>query len=219
MKRSVTLSAVVLIAFVCFIAVFVATAQISRLRPLNAPPVDYNSVYEQAPIPQLPSATTPGRESDLLVDPNRIRAKLKAFEGLDKLMIDLDRQSQGEMREWLQRTTDNRSALAKATERQVRAELEVIRKIAAEEKANKTVAAIDGLMLVRQERTVKLVRKMDEEARTLRQPRTIRGRSTRYGTPETGQAATGGVSGTEAYPPAGTQPGTGQEDLRRSRRR
>ncbi len=218
MKRSVTLSAVVLIAFVCFIAVFAATAQISRLRPLNAPPTDYNSVYEQAPLPQ--SVATPlGPESDLLVDPNRIRAKLKSFPGLDKSLLDLDRQSQGEMREWLQRTTDNRTTLAKATERHVRAELELIRKIAAEEKATKTVAAIDGLLLVRQERTVKLVRKMDEEARTLRQPRTIRGRSTRYGTPETGQAATGGVSGTEAYPPAGTQQGTGQEDLRRPRRR
>jgi hypothetical protein len=63
-------------------------------------------------------------------------------------------------------------------ERQVRAELEFIRKIAVEEKATKTVAAIDGLALTRQERTIKLVKKMEEEAKALRQPRgtRIRGR-------------------------------------------
>jgi hypothetical protein len=79
--------------------------------------------------------------------------------------------------EWLKSTTDNRMNQVRAVERQVRAELDAIRKIAVEEKAVKTVAAIDGLSLNRQERSRKLLKKMEEEAKALRQSRSIRGRT------------------------------------------
>jgi hypothetical protein len=56
--------------------------------------------------------------------------------------------------------------------------MDAIRKIAVEEKAAKTVAAIDGLELSRLERMRKLLKNIQDEAKSIRQPRgtRIRGR-------------------------------------------
>jgi hypothetical protein len=52
---------------------------------------------------------------------------------------------------------------------QVLAEISSVRIVAVEEKAKKTTAAIDGLLLARQERFVKLTNKMEEEKRAQQQ--------------------------------------------------
>ena len=214
MNRSVILTVILVVAFVGFITAFAAPERsVAQLPRLRLPPVDYNNVNEEGVSRQVPGLGVLRTEPNAFADPNKIRAKLKSYAGLDKGLQDLDRQSQTEMREWLQKTTDNRAMLARAMERQVRAELEFIRKIAVEEKATKTVAAIDGLALTRQERTIKLVRKMDEEAKALRQPRGG-GLRTRSRYPDQQQVPVGGVGGTETYPPEGAQPGTGQEQYR-----
>ena len=120
------------------------------------------------------------------MDPNKVRARIKAFPGLDKELRQAGGASKAESSEWLKPDVDNRARLATAVQKQVSVELELIRKIASEEGAKKTVAAIDGLLLDRETRLGQLVKKMEAERRTTRTARTTRttqGRTTgRYDT-------------------------------------
>jgi len=181
MKRFVTLTMVLLLVSLALITTFAvsegAIPRLPRPRPTEQPPVDSGNLYEEPTSLETPGIERPKTEPDPLADPNKIRAKVKSFAGLEKALSDLYRQSQSEVNEWLKSTTDNRMNQVRAVERQVRAELDAIRKIAVEEKAVKTVAAIDGLSLNRQERSRKLLKKMEEEAKALRQSRSIRGRT------------------------------------------
>ena len=176
MKRSVVLTVVLALVSLAFITIF-AVSEGATPQVLQQQVPDPNHLLEGLGLPEVPGITGPRTEPDLLADPNKIRAMVKSFEGLDKKLEELDRQSQDEMRGWLQTSTDNRPVLERAMERQVREELDLIRKIAVEEKAVKTVAAIDGISLNRQERSRKLLKKMEEETKTSRQPRGTRVRS------------------------------------------
>jgi hypothetical protein len=198
MKRSVVLTVVLALVSLAFITIFAvsegATPQLLQQQ------VPEPNLLERLGLPEVPGITGPRIEPNMLADPNKVRAKVRSFEGLEKMLVDVDRQSQSnEMNEWLKSTTDNRMNQVRAVERQVRAELDAIRKIAVEEKAVKTVAAIDGIALNRQERFRKLLKKIEEEAKTLRQPRgtRIRGREI---TPE-GAAVQGQEFGQDANQP------------------
>ena len=182
MKCSVTLTVVLLLASLGILATFaegqgVIPRQV-RPRSPEQPQVNPENLYEEPGSPETPGIAGPRIGPDPLADPNKVRARVRAIEGLEKALAELDRQSQSEIREWLQKTTDNRTILERAVERQVRAEFDLIRKLAVEEKAVKTVAAIDGMALNRQERAKKLLKKMEEEAKASRAPRgtRIRGR-------------------------------------------
>lgn len=174
MNRSVVLMVVLLLASLTFITIFAVSE--GAIPQLPQPPVNPETLYTEPNLPGIRGIVKPSTEMALLADPNKIRARLKTVEGLEESLTALDGQGQQEMSEWLQRTTDNRMTLTTIVEKQVSAELDLIRKIAVEEKAVKTVAAIDGIALNRQERSKKLLQQM-EEARSLRQPRTTRGRS------------------------------------------
>lgn len=178
MKRSVTIMVVSLLVLLGLISSFAASeegvSQSSQLKPPEPPPVDYQNISEEPTSPQIPAFAEQKTEPDPLADPNKVRARIRSFEGLEKALVELDRQSQNEMREWLQKTTDNRTNLVRASERDARTELDFIRKLAVEEKAVRTVAAIDGISLNRQERTRKLLKEMEKEAKGLRQPRGTR---------------------------------------------
>jgi hypothetical protein len=62
-----------------------------------------------------------------------------------------DRETQAEIRQWTQATVDNKSDLARTTHDRICSEMALIRSIATEERATKTTAAIDGLLLQRRE--------------------------------------------------------------------
>ena len=81
----------------------------------------------------------------------------------------LDPQTQEQIRLWLQTTPDNKLELARAIHPLIQSEMSSIRIIAVEEKAKKTTAAIDGLMLARQERFDKLVVELEQEQRKLQE--------------------------------------------------
>jgi len=212
MKRSISITIVLLIVSVGLIAAFAASGQVTRPRlPEQQPPVDQRNLYEDTtPTTRVPNYQSPQTEPNQIADPNKVRAKVKSFAGLEKTLSDLDRQSQGEVNAWLQTTPDNRMNQVRAVERQIRAELDAIRKIAVEEKAVKTAAAIEGLELNRMERMRRLLKRIQDEAKSLRQPR--RGR-TPYGTPELRQAPTQEGYGVEGLPPQDTT-GQQQEDAR-----
>jgi hypothetical protein len=91
----------------------------------------------------------------------------------------VDRETENEIRLWMQATIDKRADLAKAVHEQIRIEISPIRKLADEEEAKKTTATIDGLLLHRQNRFEEFVKKMEEENRTLQQTQDPRGG--RYG--------------------------------------
>ena len=64
----------------------------------------------------------------------------------------LDRETQEEIRHWTQATPDKKLDLAKAIHPITYADFALIRKVAVEEEAKKTTAAIDGILLARQVR-------------------------------------------------------------------
>ena len=122
----------------------------------------------------------------------------------------LDRVTEEQLRQWTQATPGNRLELAKALHPQVRADISVIRRIAVEEEAKKTTAAIDGLLLARQERFDGLVIKLEEQKRTQQQTQQgqlnrniqtdqrttrTRGRTGRRGTTTQGGAQQGNTTG------------------------
>jgi len=81
----------------------------------------------------------------------------------------LDRETENEMRQWLQASVDDKENLAQAVHEQIRVEFSSIRNVAVEEGAKKTTAAIDGMLLYRQMRFNALIKGMEEEKQALPQ--------------------------------------------------
>jgi hypothetical protein len=158
-------------------------------------------------------------EVDLLADPNEITARLKTFDGLEQAIVGLAKKSTTEMRYWGQSKYDNRTSLARAVQQQVEDELALVKKIAVEEKATKTVEAIDALVKQKQERYKSISRELMQQKREASQGQSslagarsggrTSGRS-RGGRSSSGlQASGGGTAG--AYGDGGAYgPGTGE---------
>jgi len=107
-----------------------------------------------------------------LADPKAIKSKLDEFEGLKKALADINKKSQKETREWtsalgLEDNIEGRRDLAKAAQGQAIAELVFVRELALEEGAVKTAAAIEGLLLDKQERLGKVLKKLEATMRKL----------------------------------------------------
>lgn len=100
-------------------------------------------------------------------DPNVIRTKVESFEGLSDELRQLDAESREEIREWTRRS-DERLELLQATQRQTTMELDFLRKLSVEEGAEKTTAAIDAILLDRQERYEPVTERLEREKERLR---------------------------------------------------
>ncbi|TKJ36747.1 MAG: hypothetical protein CEE38_10610 [Planctomycetes bacterium B3_Pla] len=144
---------------------------------------------------------------DLLADPNEITARIKTFDGLDKAIVAVAAKSSTELRHWGQSRYDNRTSLARAVQKQVEDELAFVRKIAVEEKAEKTTAAIDTLVKRKQARSRLVNKELLQQKRETAQSESSRsggrggrstGRSSRGRYP-TGDQAYGGPTGDGAY--------------------
>ena len=132
-------------------------------------------------------------------DPNAVKVRVKMFPGLEKALTSIDKQGQNEIRLWMYSRVDNRIGQVRGVQKQVKAELDFVRKLAAEERAVKTTAAIDGVLFVRKERYDRLLKDLLEARKGTRQIRSPRGR-------ERGQY----VDPRRQY--RRTQPGPGTED-------
>jgi len=110
-----------------------------------------------------------GNITEPLYDRSNVMTGTSRNEGVSQPSEQIDKETENEIRQWLQATIDNREDLAKALHQQIRAEITSVRKIAVEEKAKKTTAAIDGLLLARQERFEKFTKKIEEEKKALQQ--------------------------------------------------
>ncbi len=98
-----------------------------------------------------------------LNDPSAIMDRIRAFEGLEAELQNVEQQSENEINEWINGLVDLTPDIVKAVYEQIGAEYEFIRKQAVEEQVDKTTTAIDGVILYRSERFDKIVEKMQEE--------------------------------------------------------
>lgn len=82
--------------------------------------------------------------------------KYKMYEGLEGEITQIDEGAEKEMHEWArgdaESRIESRIKLIEAVQEQVLAELQFVKNLAVEEKAEKTAAAIDGLIANRQKR-------------------------------------------------------------------
>jgi len=137
-------------------------------------------------------------------------------ENSGRLAEQLDPQTQEQIRLWSQATPDNKLELAKAIDPQIQAEISSIRTIAVEEKAKKTTAAIDGLLLARKERFDVLVIKMAEEKRKLQEAQSLR--SNRTNDPDQLNQQNSRTRGRTSGRTTGTQTNVQQRGTRTRRR-
>ena len=143
-------------------------------------------------IPQGPAA--PPVAVDLLADPNGIKAKVKTFPGLEKLLKDTGDQSGNEMRQWEQKRYDNRTLLVRAIQKQFEDEMGLVKKIAVEEKAKKTTEAIDSVLSRKKERSDAVYKELTQQKRDEKvamSSQAVRGGRPTRGRPTAGRTATG----------------------------
>ena len=104
------------------------------------------------------NAVTPGLE--FLGDADAVKSKLQQHEGLEKKIENLAMRGRVESREWVNENAEDQFDLAHAVHRQAVDEFLLLRKLAADEGAEKTVAAIDGVLLERDKRYRLMFRRM-----------------------------------------------------------
>ena len=146
---------------------------------------------------------------DVLADPNEIRARIKTFEGLEKMLKEIDANSISEMRLWQRIRTDNRTSLIRAVQKQLEAEIGFIRKVAGEEEAKKTVEEANTLLSMRQERFGTIRKELLAQRRELRQaqPTRTRGRTRGRTTQTQDEYVAGQSSGASVADPYTTRSG------------
>jgi hypothetical protein len=125
---------------------------------------------------QPAAAQRPGADLSILSDPNEIRARIKTFAGLEKVLKDVESKSSNEERQWIQTRSDNRGQLQRAVEKQFEDEMAVVKTIATEEKAQKTVAAIDALLAQKKDRARQISRELLQQRREQAQEDSTRAR-------------------------------------------
>ncbi len=102
----------------------------------------------------------PTNEPSVLEDPNEVKARVKTFAGLEKIIKQEADKGATEERQWRQTRYDNRGMLSKAVQKQFDGEMALIKKIATEEKTKQTIVAIDNLVSQKQERSKKVYREL-----------------------------------------------------------
>lgn len=166
MRRWGIVVAAWIVVYVGLVSVFGAVgSQVGRLRPntqeLSQDP--YEGVERARPNETGGRITGPNEPPMIVGEPNEIRARVGKFEGLGAALQDVEGKGQTEEREWTEMELENRVELVRAVRAQMREELMLLRTLALEEKAEKTAAAIDGVLLSRQTRFTQAVQKIQEE--------------------------------------------------------
>jgi hypothetical protein len=98
-------------------------------------------------------------DANSVTDPNKPAYMM--FEGLEEALKRVNKESRKETREWTRSTAEDKTSLVKAVQKQVMAEFNFLRELAVEEGAEKTAAAIDGLIADREKRFEEITQKME----------------------------------------------------------
>jgi len=107
-------------------------------------------------------------------EPNTEDLEARISEDLEKAFESVKQDGQKERGEWLRFEPRERIGLAKTVQNQTMDELKVLREIAAEEKADKTIKAIDMLIADRKERYEKVISRMELEEEKIRRREQLR---------------------------------------------
>jgi len=100
-------------------------------------------------------------DPNIIADVNTVMKQVNQFEGLQAQLDELGKGRKSETNLWYRGALEERLTLGRAVQKQVMAELNIIRKTAAQEGAIKTVAAVDYLILKRGTQLEELVRKSE----------------------------------------------------------
>lgn len=116
------------------------------------------------------AATETSKAADVneIADPNAVRAEIAKYAGLDKAMEKINAKSSEEIREWTRGKLDDRYELVLAVRKQIAEELNFLKELAVKEGAVKTAAAIDGILLDRQERLKDVTEELEKESKRFR---------------------------------------------------
>jgi hypothetical protein len=106
-------------------------------------------------------------DANAVADPNAVRTKIAEFEGLGEALEQIDTESRDEISEWTL-GREEKLDLALAVQKQITAEFKLLRELAIKEGASKTTAAIDGILLDRQERFKDVIEKLEKETERYR---------------------------------------------------
>jgi hypothetical protein len=123
-----------------------------------AEPVEKQKELTGAESPEKAQA-----DANAITEPNMVDANAVMIEDLKKEVEPIDKQGDQEVREWLRGDIEGRVNLARAADKQAVEELNFLRKIAVEEKAEKTTQAIDFLLAGRKERFDKIIAGLEDE--------------------------------------------------------
>ncbi len=156
MKASVISMLILLIAFFSLIPAFAQP-------PEHGEATDVNSIADANAITDANAIA----DANAAVDPNTDKARIEEFEKLDEALEEINKESKDEMREWT-RKTESKLNLVLAVQMQITAEFNFLRELAVEEGAVKTTAAIDKILLDRQERFKDVIEKLERERERLR---------------------------------------------------
>jgi hypothetical protein len=215
MKRSAISFVVLSIAVLALVATVSGVYRVPQTRRPTAPPALYEEQMgaEDARAP-APGTTARQRSS---IDPNKVKAAIMAFKGLEDELKQVDTKGKSKMGAWLSEKEDNKLALLKGVDDQVGLELALLRKLATEEGAKKTVAAIDAILLDRELRQETVIDRMREQRREQSRTTPVRRTRSRYDTRSRYQqgTGTGGAAGGQYQYDESAE----QENTRRSPRR
>ncbi len=173
MKALVILMSIFLVAFFSFTPAFGQPQDANQVQPIKqkeAPAkelehkktADANKVTDANVVADANTAT----DANAATDPNAVRARIEKFEELSSTLNQLNTASNNETSKWLNK--EEKLDLALAVQKQITDELKLLRKLAVEEKAAKTTAAIDGILLDRQERFKSVIEKLEQETERYR---------------------------------------------------
>jgi hypothetical protein len=167
MKRPLTVG--ILMLYVVFMGLVTIFAAAKDSNSTTEPVVEQElKIQQQEQTPEVKKGVNSTTDANAMVDPNAKKTGLEAYEGLNEEFKTVTKQDRKEIHEWVLVKTNNRIDAVKAAHEQVIAELNFLRKIADEEKAAKTVAVIDALLVDRQKRFDEIAAKVKEEKLKIR---------------------------------------------------
>ncbi len=149
-------------------------------QPPGYGPPSWLKTQKQAPekkAKRKPIKDANSADANSVTDPNKPAYMM--FEGLEAALRRVDQESRRETREWMRGTDEDKISLVKAVQEQVMAEFNFLRELAVEEGAEKTAAAIDGLIADREKRFEEITQKMEAAMKRLREREGRRGRDRR----------------------------------------
>jgi hypothetical protein len=167
-KALVILMSILLVAFFSFTPAFGQPQDANQVQPVEqkGEPAKELEHKKTADANKVTDANV-AADANVITDPNAVRAKIEKFEGLSGALSQINTASSDEISKWTL-GREEKLDLALAVQKQITEELKFLRELAVKEKAVKTTAAIDGILLDRQERFKDVIDKLEKETERYR---------------------------------------------------